>query len=38
MTGKEKDTVRDLPDRKIPDDKADQVKGGQTARPKPPKG
>lgn len=32
MTSKEKE-VRDLPERKIPDNKADQVKGGATALP-----
>jgi len=36
MTSKDKE-VRDLPERKIPDNKADQVKGGTTAvnKPKP---
>jgi|GEM_PF-687885 hypothetical protein len=35
MTSKDKE-VRDLPERKIPDNKADQVKGGAitTAKPK----
>jgi hypothetical protein len=32
MTSKEKE-VRDLPERKIPDNKADQVKGGQIRKP-----
>ena len=36
MTSKEKE-VRDLPERKIPDNKADQVKGGATALPTKPK-
>ena len=37
MTSKDKE-VRDLPERKIPDNKADQVKGGATTlanKPKP---
>ena len=37
MTDKDKGTVRDLPDRKIPAEKADQVKGGATAKPPVPK-
>ena len=36
MTSKDKE-VRDLPERKIPDTKADQVKGGQTATPRKPR-
>jgi hypothetical protein len=32
MTSKEKE-VRDLPERKIPDTKADQVKGGAILKP-----
>jgi hypothetical protein len=38
MTSKDKE-VRDLPERKIPDSKADQVKGGAvtTVKPKSPK-
>ncbi len=35
MTSKEKEQVRDLPEPKIPDNKADQVKGGGTTTPKP---
>ena len=34
MTSKDKE-VRDLPERKIPDNKADQVKGGSTKTTKP---
>jgi hypothetical protein len=34
MTSKKKET-RDLPEPKIPDTKADQVKGGTTRTPKP---
>jgi hypothetical protein len=32
MTSKDKE-VRDLPERKIPDNKADQVKGGAITKP-----
>ena len=32
MTSKEKE-VKDLPERKIPDSKADQVKGGALSKP-----
>jgi hypothetical protein len=35
MTSKDKE-VRDLPERKIPDNKADQVKGGATSLPRKP--
>ena len=35
MTSKDKE-VRDLPERKIPNTKADQVKGGTTALPRKP--
>lgn len=33
MSTSDKDQVRDLPEKKIPSDKADQVKGGGVAKP-----
>jgi hypothetical protein len=35
VSDKNNDKVRDLPTKKIDEDKAEQVKGGATAKPKP---